>query len=132
MAGLKNYTHQQLRDWVCDDAGWNSREIMAAIGIRASDNLLRRTVLISRGAIIRNQQVFYPIWDWNKDRLLNEINKNNIKLPDDYLLFGRSFDGFHYGYLKVIKDQRPDDWKKILEWMPLAEAELWLYERGLN
>jgi len=109
MAGLKN-------PWV-------------ATGLRAADSPLRRIAITKRGAINHNQRKFYPVWDWNKERLLTELKKSGVKLPIDYKLFGRSFDGLDYRFLKPIKDNLPEDYKKILELFPLAELEIYRRER---
>ena len=42
----------------------------------------------------------------------------------------RSFSGIHAGYLLPIKKHAPKDYRKILEWFPLIEAECWRYERA--
>jgi hypothetical protein len=42
----------------------------------------------------------------------------------------RSFSGIHAGYLLPIKKHAPADYRKILQWMPLIDAEVWRYERA--
>lgn len=50
------------------------------------------------------------------------------QLPVDYKLFGRTFDGIDYRFLKPIKENFPRDYEKIITWFPLAELEL--FRRG--
>lgn len=99
-----------------------------ATGVRMADSPMRRIGLKTHGAINHNQKRFYPVYDWKKADLLAAIDEAGVKLPIDYKLFGRTFDGLDYRFLKPIKENFPDDYAKILEWYPLAELEL--YRRG--
>lgn len=102
---------------------------LAATGVRAADSPDRRVSLMSHGPISWNAEQYYPIWDWNKERLMGEIEKSGIGLPADYDLFGRSFDGLDLRFVYPLKQKRPDDYRRILEWFPLVEMEVWRYER---
>jgi hypothetical protein len=95
-----------------------------ATGVRAADSPIRRAAVNRSGAINEKRKQFMPIWDWNKARLLEEMKKSGVKLPIDYKLFGRSFDGIDYRFLKPIKDNLPDDYQKIIEFFPLADLEI--------
>ena len=54
----------------------------------------------------------------------------NDLLPVDYHMFGRTFDGIDYRFLAPLKKNRPADYQKVLDWFPLAEMEVWRYERA--
>lgn len=95
-----------------------------AIGVRQEDSLNRWTSISRHGAANEKRRTFFPIYDWKKDRLLTEIQARGIRLPESYRLFGRSFDGLDYRFLKPIRDHYPDDYQRILEWFPLAELEI--------
>jgi len=99
-----------------------------ATGIRAPDNMMRRTAIKQRGSINAKRRYFYPIWDMYMDELVELLKRHQIKLSVDYELFGRSYDGMDYRFLKPIHDHYPADWERILEWFPLAEMELLRYE----
>ena len=99
-----------------------------ATGVRMADSPMRRIGLKTHGAINHNQKRFYPVYDWKKADLLREIDSAGIKLPVDYRLFGRTFDGLDYRFLRPIKEHFPRDYEKIITWFPLAELEL--YRRG--
>lgn len=99
-----------------------------ATGVRMADSPMRRIGLKTHGAINHNQKRFYPVYDWKKADLLAATDEAGVKLPIDYKLFGRTFDGLDYRFLKPIKENFPDDYAKIIEWFPLAELEL--YRRG--
>lgn len=95
-----------------------------ATGVRAADSPMRRIILKKHGVINYTSKKFYPIHDWNKERLIDELKKSKIKLPIDYKLFGRSFDGIDYRFLKPIKDNLPEDYQKIIDIFPLANIEI--------
>jgi hypothetical protein len=99
------------------------------MGIRAADSAQRATALRVHGCVNNTRCTFYPVWDWKADRLYDELRRNNIRLPVDYRLFGRTFDGIYLLYLYNLKRERPRDYARILEWFPLADLEIWRYER---
>lgn len=100
-------------------------------GVRMADSPMRRVGLKTHGCVNHNQKRFYPVYDWNKETLLKEIDAAGVKLPVDYKLFGRTFDGIDYRFLKPIKDNFPADYQRILEWFPLADADIWRREHGI-
>lgn len=93
-------------------------------GVRMADSPMRRIGIKTHGAINHNGKRFYPVYDWLKEDLLREIDAAGVKLPVDYRLFGRTFDGIDYRFLKPIKENYPDDYERILNFFPLAELEL--------
>jgi hypothetical protein len=131
-AQIPEHEYSDSIQWACEIAGLDYGNMMAAIGTKATDNPFRRVNFTTHGAINRDKKQYSPIWDWNKERLLTEIQKSGIKLSVDYQLFGRSFDGLDYRFLHQIKTHFPKDWQKILTWFPLAEAEVYRYERALS
>ena len=100
----------------------------AGTGVRMADSPMRRIGIKTHGAINHNDKRFYPVYDWNKERLLNEIDAAGVKLPVDYELFGRTFDGLDYRFLKPISERFPEDYEKILTWFPLADMEIYRRE----
>lgn len=129
-AQIPEHEYSDCIQWACEIAGLDHSKMMAAIGTRAADNPVRRLAFTNYGAINKAKKQYAPIWDWNKERVLTAIEKSGIKLSVDYQLFGRSFDGLDYRFLSQIKKHFPDDYKKILTWFPLAEAEVYRYERA--
>jgi len=99
-------------------------ETMTALGVRAVDSPMRMTAIRKYGAVNWNKSTFYPVYDWNKERLVNEIKGAGVRLPVDYRLWGRSFDGLDYRFTKGLRDTFPNDYKRILEFFPLAEVEI--------
>jgi hypothetical protein len=122
--GLLSYTRDQVRDWLAEDYGLRPSE-WCAQGVRECDNLARRAAInMLKGGLNQRRRQFYPVWDWSNRRLEDELLKSAVKLPIDYAMFGRSFDGLDFRYLGPIKKHFPKDFARILEWFPLAETEL--------
>ena len=92
---------------------------------------MRRIGLTTHGCINHSQKRFYPVYDWKKADLLREIDNAGVKLPVDYRMFGRTFDGLDYRFLAPIKEHYPEDYQKILSWFPLADLEIRRREHGI-
>lgn len=107
-------------------------ETFVGVGVRASDSLARRTAVKQTGGVNLKRKQFFPIFDWNAERLVMEIRQSGIKLPIDYKIWGRSFDGFDHRFLKPLKDNFPRDYEKIREFFPLIDLELKRYEKFAN
>lgn len=91
---------------------------------------MRRIAISRYGTISGDQKKYHPIWDWKKADLIDCFKKHKVKLPIDYKLFGRSFDGIDLRFLLPLKQNMPNDYNKILEWFPLAELEVFRWERA--
>lgn len=98
------------------------------VGVRMADSPMRRVAVKRWGAINHNGKMFYPVYDWKKADMLRELEAAKVKLPVDYKLFGRTFDGLDYRFLKPIKEHFPDDYQRILDWFPLADLETYRRE----
>jgi hypothetical protein len=103
-------------------------EILSATGPRALDNAVRFISIRKPGPIRATAGNWTPIWDWSKQKLLDTIETSGISLPPDYTFLPRSFDGFSYLFLMPLKERYPRDYQRVLEWFPLAEAEILRYE----
>lgn len=108
------------------------KDTYTANGIRAADSPNRRGAISKYGAVNYNRRYFYPVWDMKLDELVFTLQKSGVKLPIDYELFGRSFDGIDHRFISVIKKKLPEDYQKILDWFPLVELELMRYEQAEN
>jgi len=131
-AQLPNFDYAYHHERVCEIAKVDPKRILSATGVRAADSPHRRMALEKYGAINRKGKVWYPVWDWNKERLLAAIEKSGIKLPVDYHYFGRTFDGLDLRFLYPMKLNLPRDYQRVLEWFPLAEMEIYRFERSLR
>jgi len=127
-ARLQVFDYQDIYEALCCDFGLDPAVAMTASGVRACDSPQRRRHFTKRGAITWSRRTFYPVWDWNKDRLIREIREAGVKLGVDYLRFSRTFDGIDLRFLYQIREHFPRDYEKILEWFPLADVEIARYE----
>lgn len=124
---LPNFDNDDVNGYIRDDLGLDEN-IMTAIGVRQSDSLNRWRSINKYGAINEKRKTFYPVYDWNIERLKNEIRESGIKLPVDYKIWGKSFDGLDYRFIKPLKDHFPDDYEKLKEFFPLLDIEIKRYE----
>lgn len=122
-AGLPDFDYDDSFAVAMHDAGM-PKNTYTAIGVRAVDSLNRWASIKQHGAVNAARRTFFPIYDWRKDRLIDEISRSGVKLPEEYRYFGRSFDGLDYRFLAPIKEHYPDDYARILDWFPLADLEL--------
>jgi 3'-phosphoadenosine 5'-phosphosulfate sulfotransferase (PAPS reductase)/FAD synthetase len=107
-------------------------EMYVAIGNRACDNVQRYTSFITHGAINRNRRTFWPVFDFTDSHVLQIIQENNVKLPIDYKMFGKTFDGMQERFLLPLKNEFPEDFERIKAIFPLVELELLRYERYIQ
>jgi hypothetical protein len=120
---LPNFDYHKMQEAIRRHLGLGP-ECYTASGVRAVNSPQRMLALKKYGAISDNKQQFFPVWDWRKAQLLDEIRGAGVKLPVDYSLFGRSFDGIDYRFLAPIQERFPADYARILEWFPLADLEI--------
>lgn len=95
-----------------------------AIGNKRSDNINRAMQMKKNGGIQESKNKIFPIYDWTDTFLKSEIIKSGVKLPIDYEMFGRSFDGLQFEFVEPIKSNFPDDYEKIKTWFPLIDVEI--------
>lgn len=108
----------------------DENEYYDAVGMRAAECFNRRMVFKQQGFFNHVERKVYPIADWKKSDVLSYLKKNNIPLTKDYGIWDRSFDGLKYQFLFGVKKHYPNDWKKICEYFPLIELELFRYEQN--
>ena len=65
-----------------------------------------------------------PIADWLKQEVMDAIDGAGIKLPIDYEIFGRSFDGIDCRFTEPMRKHLPDDYERLRQWFPLMETDL--------
>lgn len=104
-----------------------SANTWVAVGLKYCDSVARKNRMPPDG-INRKSRRFYPIADFNKEMLIQSLCRAKVKLPVDYKLFGRSFDGIDYRFLSVIKREYPQDYARILEFFPAQDLELFRAE----
>lgn len=124
---LPNFNNDEVNEVIKDQLGID-KYTMTAIGVRSADSLNRYLSIKKHGAINEGRKTFYPVYDWNIERLVNEIEKSGVKLPIDYKIWGKSFDGLDYRFIKPLKDNFPNDYERLKELYPLIDLEIKRYE----
>lgn len=130
-AELYEGDYMDINAMCCEDAGIPA-DTYVATGVRAADSPLRRVAFTKHGVISHNRRIFYPVWDWTKQDVIDACRNNGVALPMDYKVFGRSFDGIDLRFLLPIRKHYPQDYKKILEYFPMADVEIARYEFALR
>lgn len=124
---LPNFDNDEVNERVKLEMGVD-KYVKTAIGVRASDSLNRQMSIKKHGSINEGRKTYFPIYDWNMERLTNEIIKEGVKLPIDYRIWGKSFDGLDYRFIKPLKEHFPNDYEKLKDFFPLIEVEIKRYE----
>lgn len=128
-ADLPWHDYGDIRKVMIEDKRLNNK-ILVADGVRAADSPMRRIAIKTHGPISLNQGRYHPVWDWLKADLIKCFKGAGVKLPLDYKLFGRSFDGLDLRFMLPLKKHRPDDFRKVCEWFPLVDLEIFRWERS--
>jgi 3'-phosphoadenosine 5'-phosphosulfate sulfotransferase (PAPS reductase)/FAD synthetase len=115
---LSRFTIEDVYRLAMADAGGD----FVMTGARRADSSWRRRSMGSyRG---KRDHVVYPIQDWHKYDVLGYLKARNIPLPVNS---GASATGVDLSTRSLIwlHDVYPDDFKKLLEFFPYAEASIW-------
>jgi hypothetical protein len=99
------------------DGGWVS------VGTRIVDSPIRRMNLTHRVVNQKNRS-FFPVFDFLKKDIISILTKHKVKLPIDYEVFGRSFDGIDHRYCEPLSRHFPESWENLLFWYPMQGMEL--------
>lgn len=101
-----------------------------AFGYRSADDIRRRILVEREGPLGLNAfRYFWPIWDWNKQRVTDTLIEHDVALPIDYEFWGRTNTALDYEYSSILRDTLPDDFDKLCFWYPLLEAEMFRHEQ---
>lgn len=106
-------------------SGVDWKDAYTCMGTRYVDSYHRRLAFKRKGWKRDDVMSCSPIHNFSKEDVFNVLKRSGVKVSPDYKMFGRSFDGIDYRFLKVVREDYPEDYAKILKWVPLAEAEFW-------
>jgi hypothetical protein len=124
-AGLpteSEYNHETILASVRAELGLG--DVFVATGVRACDSPYRRMSVEKHGAVNWPRMSWWPVYDWNVQAVDEALSASGVKLPVDYTLWGRSFDGIDHRFLEPMSRLLPDDYARVLEWFPLADLEM--------
>lgn len=120
--------HNYLEYYNCLREDLELPKAFIALGVRVNDSPIRRMSIKTHGAINKKNKSFYPIYDWNNEQLKECLRDNEVQLPVDYELWGKSFDGVDYRFIKPLRDRFPEDYEKLKDIFPLLDIETLRYE----
>jgi hypothetical protein len=123
LPGDKAYSHEAILDDVKAELGLDTNTFVAT-GVRAADSPYRRMASDKHGAVNWKRLSWWPVYDWKLANVDESLQTAGVKLPVDYLLWGRSFDGVDHRFLAPMRERLPEDYARVLEWFPLADLEL--------
>lgn len=126
-ARLPDFDYADVNRIMREDLGLGA-DAYCATGVRAADSPQRRMHFLKHGPVVHSKKLFYPVWDWSKGDVIDAIAASGLKLPKEYRLFGKSFDGLDLRFLLPLKQHAPRDYARVLEWFPLAELEIFRWE----
>ncbi len=129
---LGQVTQDDLQMFACHDADVDYETTFNALGMRAKDSMQRALYFQKNGPVNYTRKIFYPIFDWDKQRVVDTIKHAGWKLPIDYKYFSASFDGLYLKFVLPIKENFPRDWEKIVNLYPLIELEVLRYKASLK
>lgn len=128
MGAMVRFDYQDVQNYVKEYYGL-PETTYTALGVTMYDSFIRRTSILKNGPINHKKREFYAIYDWKKTEIFDEIRRQNVKLPPDYRIWGKTFDGLDYRFIKPLKDHYPDDYAKMALYFPLLDLELIRYEQ---
>lgn len=100
-----------------------------AAGERIDDSIVRRAMMKKSGSIDVQRGRLYPISAWKKREVMDYIKFHNLYLSPDSQKLGFSFRSLLGKELAMIKQHFPDDYQKIINLYPFAEAGVLRYEQ---
>ncbi|HRQ17720.1 MAG TPA: hypothetical protein PL085_11630 [Agriterribacter sp.] len=123
-----NVKREDLCEWVKEDHGID-KGVYTAIGNRMFDNLQRYRSISKFGAVNHKIKTFFPTYDYKIADVVRGIKGAGVKLPVDYHIWGKTFDGLDYRFIKPVKEHFPDDYEKLKSYFPLIDTEIMRYEQ---
>ena len=101
---------------------------LIADGVRACDNPNRWSAISQYGGYLKRRKKIHACYDWTESDCYDLIKNNGWKLPIDYKVWGRTFDGIDYKFIKGLKEYFPNDFEQLLLFFPSLEMEILKYD----
>lgn len=125
---MPNLYYTELNNFVKNDHGL-PESTYTAIGNRMYDNLMRYRSITKYGPYNEKTKEFYPVFDYKIADVVNALRTAEVSMPIDYRIWGKTFDGIDYRFLKPLKEKFPADYQKIKDFFPLIDIEIMRYEQ---
>jgi 3'-phosphoadenosine 5'-phosphosulfate sulfotransferase (PAPS reductase)/FAD synthetase len=124
-AQLPDFRYRDIYDLMAVDLGIEETKPWVAHGVRSADSPMRRMLLQKHGPWRPSERVFYPIHDWYVADVRRCLTETGTKLPVDYRLYGRSFDGLDARFTGPLRKHFPEDYAALTDLYPLVGLDLW-------
>jgi len=95
-----------------------------ATGVRSADSPNRRAAFLKTGGTHDRHRQAHPIWDWTVDDVERIIRRHGVKLPIDYRIWGRTFDGIDARFTEPLRRHFPRDFDRLVDWYPMLDLDL--------
>jgi phosphoadenosine phosphosulfate reductase len=115
-SSIPRLTRQEIYDLARFETGIR----IVLTGIKSSDSLARRNA-----KRITSRDVYHPIIKWKDFDVLAYCGLHGIPLPQTPSGQRSSGVDLRYRSLLWLHEHYPDDWQRLLQWFPFAEAVLW-------
>lgn len=99
-----------------------------AAGERIADSLVRRAMMKKSGSIDDKRGRFYPVAQFTKAEINRYIEHHKLKVSPEAQIIGHSFRSLSPEDLSGVKKHYPNDFRKICDWFPFAEASAFNHE----
>lgn len=97
-----------------------------AYGYKKSDSLSRRGILnMTEKGIDKKNKKIYPLMDWNNQDSMKYCKVSKLPLPPDYDFGFRDINFFKGKSLLFLKNNFPDDFKRVVNQFPFIEVSLY-------
>ena len=120
--------YQTVNDWARYDFGLPDAWVVD--GVRAVDSPMRFASAKKYGFLKPKTRTASVVGDWYKRDVMGRINAEpGLKLPVDYEMWGRSYDGTDKRFTEPLKERFPEDYERLKVWFPLLEADQLRWQR---
>jgi hypothetical protein len=127
-ANLPDFDFSDVEDILAKQYGLGET-YLSVVGFKASDSLSRRRLIYQMGPIgFKRRKYYFAIWDWKDSDVKEAISRAGLKLSKSYLYFGSTGDGIDYNFVKFLRDNLPEDYRRVLAFFPMADIEIFRYE----
>lgn len=113
-------SHNDIYQYVRSETGiW-----WIAGGERINDSIVRRAMMKKSGSIDDKRGRFFPVSAWKKKEILEYIKYHNLRTDRFSQIAGFSFRSLQAEELKILRDNFPEDYEKVLRLFPFAAGNV--------
>ena len=118
----QNYSFLNIVNSIIEDEGLESGSLYA-MGARSGEFFTRAVMCSKSGGIQAQRRQWWPVWQMNRNEILDTIEGAGLAISREYELFHTSFCGLDFGFMDQLAKHEPDDYAQVKRWFPLIDAE---------